>query len=123
WLTAVRNATDLELTVLDDKRTKKQLQIAWQTCPRDWITLNSDGSVLGAIGRTTIEGLLWDKDMGDAYRPMPLIWEFAKSRELKFVELLRELEEHGWRDNKEWRSKWIWSCGHSLPRGNHYLIL
>ncbi|CAN1804984.1 Putative ribonuclease H protein At1g65750 [Linum perenne] len=60
WLNLVNKAMEREAIFLGNTGTSKQSQIAWMARPRDGVTLNTDGSVLGYGGKASAGGLIRD---------------------------------------------------------------
>ncbi|CAN1732093.1 Putative ribonuclease H protein At1g65750 [Linum perenne] len=46
--------------MLIDVGTNRRIEVSWQAGPHDWVTLNSDGSVLGVRGSSAAGGLITD---------------------------------------------------------------
>ncbi|CAN1243153.1 Putative ribonuclease H protein At1g65750, partial [Linum perenne] len=62
WEGKVREALKFEAYFLDTSRKEQQIQVAWLAGPQGWLTVNSDGSVLGNRGKAAAGGLLRDED-------------------------------------------------------------
>ncbi|CAN1800110.1 hypothetical protein LINPERHAP1_LOCUS22402 [Linum perenne] len=58
WTATVKRAMCRESVVLDENGSTRMVDVAWQAGPCDWITLNSDGSVLGPRGNVAVGRLL-----------------------------------------------------------------
>ncbi|CAN1732088.1 Putative ribonuclease H protein At1g65750 [Linum perenne] len=60
WLSTVSEAMCREASMLIDVGTNRRIEVSWQAGPHDWVTLNSDGSVLGVRGSSAAGGLITD---------------------------------------------------------------
>ncbi|CAN1121954.1 Putative ribonuclease H protein At1g65750 [Linum perenne] len=62
WEGKVKEATCFEASVLPEMRVQREIQVKWQAGPQGWITVNSDGSVLGTRGKAAAGGILRQAD-------------------------------------------------------------
>ncbi|CAI0560437.1 unnamed protein product, partial [Linum tenue] len=61
WLTVVRTALDKDRKIhRPDPPIRTEEGISWKSPPPEWVTLNSDGSVLQESGLATAGGLIRD---------------------------------------------------------------
>ncbi|CAN1845776.1 Putative ribonuclease H protein At1g65750 [Linum perenne] len=58
WEVKVRDAMNFEASVVPDTNMPRQIQVTWQAGQEGWVTVNSDGSVLGPRGRASAGGIL-----------------------------------------------------------------
>ncbi|CAN1320736.1 Putative ribonuclease H protein At1g65750 [Linum perenne] len=61
WESKVREAFKFEVSFLDTVKKNRQTQVAWQAGPTSWITVNSDGSVVGGRSKAAAGGILRDE--------------------------------------------------------------
>ncbi|CAN1845775.1 Putative ribonuclease H protein At1g65750 [Linum perenne] len=95
WEVKVRDAMNFEASVVPDTNMPRQIQVTWQAGQEGWVTVNSDGSVLGPRGRASAGGILRD-------------WA------LKLKHVYREANRV---------ADYLASYGHTLPRGSHSIPL
>ncbi|CAN1169620.1 Putative ribonuclease H protein At1g65750 [Linum perenne] len=60
WRDTVQSALERDTSILDERRTRVEANIAWQAGGPGWVTLNSDGSVVQ--GRAAAGGILRDNE-------------------------------------------------------------
>ncbi|CAN1166153.1 Putative ribonuclease H protein At1g65750 [Linum perenne] len=60
WEDKVGEALKFEGSVIEAAKSKRQIEVAWQAGQPGWVTVNSDGSVLGTRGHAAAGGLLRD---------------------------------------------------------------
>ncbi|CAN1839814.1 Putative ribonuclease H protein At1g65750 [Linum perenne] len=58
WEVKVREAMNFEASVVPNLNVPRQSQVNWQAGQEGWVTVNSDGSVLGTRGRAAAGGIL-----------------------------------------------------------------
>ncbi|CAN1800305.1 Putative ribonuclease H protein At1g65750 [Linum perenne] len=69
WTKTVRTATARDVSLASESRPPRRVEVSWKAGPQEWVTLNSDGSVLGLPGRSAAGGLIRDSEGNclDAY--------------------------------------------------------
>ncbi|CAL1403037.1 unnamed protein product [Linum trigynum] len=61
WITVVRDALDKDRLIHQpNPPIRTEVEISWKPPPPEWVTLNTDGSVIGATGQAAAGGLLRD---------------------------------------------------------------
>ncbi|CAN1779642.1 Putative ribonuclease H protein At1g65750 [Linum perenne] len=62
WECKVREALNFESCILGTARKEQLIQVAWKAGPQGWLTVNSDGSVLGNHSKAAAGGLLRNEE-------------------------------------------------------------
>ncbi|CAN1786951.1 Putative ribonuclease H protein At1g65750 [Linum perenne] len=105
WCSTVLKAMEQESVVLDNVRVRKQVEVAWKAGPRNWVTVNSDGSVLGNRNKAATGCLIRDNN-GNYLQAYSMKLDLARSLGRRYVELLKAFAELGMLSIGGWRSKW-----------------
>ncbi|CAN1279046.1 Putative ribonuclease H protein At1g65750, partial [Linum perenne] len=58
WEAKVREAMRVEASVMTETSPPRLIHVKWQAGPEGWITVNSDGSILGPRGQAATGGVL-----------------------------------------------------------------
>ncbi|CAN1169619.1 Putative ribonuclease H protein At1g65750 [Linum perenne] len=151
WRDTVQSALERDTSILDERRTRVEANIAWQAGGPGWVTLNSDGSVVQ--GRAAAGGILRDNEGRGllAYSTNLGICSITRAELRGALEGIKQAWDAGYRrveiqtdsmaamailtDNSarishthvyreaNFAADFLANQGHSLPRGSHHFDL